>query len=156
MLSLKIPGCKNLRVNKIVFDLNGTLACDGSLIKGVKKGINDLAKNFEIYILTADTFGTAAELLKDLKAELVIIDTDNGSRFKADFVENLGRKSVIAIGNGNNDAQMLKNAELGIAVLGPEGAAREAFLGAAMLCHKINDVFEILAHPRRLKATLRK
>lgn len=156
MLNLKIPGCKNLGVNKIVFDLNGTLACDGQLIKGVKEGINNLAQSFDIYILTADTFGTAADLLKDLKAELVIIDTDNGSRFKADFVENLGRKSVIAVGNGNNDAQMLKNAELGIAVLGPEGAAREAFLGAAMFCHQINDVFEILAHPKRLKATLRK
>lgn len=156
MLAINIPGCKNFKFNKIIFDLNGTIACDGKLIEGVKEGINNLSSNFEIYVLTADTFGTAAELLKDLKAELVIIDTDNGSRFKADFVENLGRKSVIAVGNGNNDAQMLKNAELGIAVIGPEGAAKSAFLGAEIFCRNINDVFKMISNPKRLKATLRK
>lgn len=156
MLKLNIPGCKKMAVEKIVFDLNGTIACDGSLIEGVKKGINSLAEDFKIYILTADTFGNAGELLKDLEAELVVIDTNDGSRFKADFVEKLGRKKVIAVGNGNNDAQMLKNAELGIAVIGPEGTARAALLGAELIIRDINDVFAIISNPRRLKASLRK
>ena len=109
-----------------------------------------------IYILTADTFGTAGELLKDLKAELVVIDHEDGSKFKADFVEKLGRKRVIAVGNGNNDAQMLKNAELGIAVIGPEGTAKGAFLGAELISRDINNVISIISNPQRLKATLRK
>lgn len=154
MLDINIPGYKNFKIDKIIFDLNGTIACDGSLIEGVKAGINNLASNFEIYILTADTFGTASDLLTDLRADLVVIDIEDGSRFKADFVEKLGRKSVIAVGNGNNDAQMLKNAELGIAVIGPEGMAKGAFLGAEIFCRDINDVFEIISNPKRLKATL--
>lgn len=156
MLKVKIPGCKKLDVDKLVFDLNGTLACDGQLIKGVKKEINNLAEDFRIYILTADTRNNAKELLKDLKAELILVEDQDGSRFKASFVENLGRKSVIAVGNGNNDAQMLKNAELGIAVLGPEGTAREAVFASSLICRDIKDVFAVLSNPDRLKATLRK
>jgi len=156
MLDINIPGWKKLRTTKILFDLNGTIACGGELIEGVKEGINSLAEDFEVYIITADTFGTAGKLLKDLKAELVVIDTDDGSKFKADFVEKLGRKRVIAVGNGNNDAQMLKKAELGIAVFGPEAAARGALLEADMISRDINDVFKIISNPQRLKATLRK
>lgn len=156
MLNFNIPGCRNFKIDKIVFDLNGTIACDGSLIEGVEAEINRLAEDFKIYILTADTFGTAEKLLKNIKAELVIIDSNDGSRFKADFVEKLGRKRVIAVGNGNNDAQMLKNSELGIAVIGPEGAAKGAILGAEMISRDIKDVFKIISNPGRLKATLRK
>lgn len=156
MLNLNIPGCKNLKVEKIVFDLNGTIACDGKLIEGVKEGINRLAEDYEIYILTADTFGNAEKLLKDLRAELIIIDNEDGSKFKADFVEKLGRKKVIAVGNGNNDAQMLKNAELGIAVIGAEGAAKAAVLGSELFSRDINEVIAIISNPQRLKATLRK
>jgi len=156
MLNINIPGCKNFNVEKIVFDLNGTIACDGKLIEGIKEGINSLAEKFDIYILTADTFGTAEKLLKELKAELVVVDNCDCSKFKADFVEKLGRKRVIAVGNGNNDAQMLKNAELGIAVIGPEGTAKRALLGAELISRDINDVIEIISNPERLKATLRK
>ena len=156
MLNIEIPGYKKLYLEKIVFDLNGTIACGGKLIEGVKEGINRLAQEFEVYILTADTFGTAAELLQDLSAELVVIDSQNGSKFKADFVEKLDRKKVIAVGNGNNDVQMLKNAELGIAVIGQEGTAKGALLGAGLIIRDINDVFAIISNPKRLKATLRK
>lgn len=156
MLDINIPGCKSLKVEKIVFDLNGTLACDGELITGVKEGINRLAEEFELYVLTADTLGNAENLLKDLNIELVIIEGNDGSKFKADFVEKLGRKNVIAVGNGNNDAQMLKNAELGIAIIGPEGAARGAVMGAELISSDINDVLAMISNPKRLKATLRK
>ena len=156
MLNINIPGCKNLKVEKIVFDLNGTLACDGELIAGVKEGINRLAEEFELYVLTADTLGNAENLLKDLNVELVIIEGNDGSKFKADFVEKLGRKRVISVGNGNNDAQMLKNAELGIAVIGPEGTARGALMGAELISREINDVFDLISNPERIRATLRK
>lgn len=153
---LKIPAYKNLEIKNIVFDLNGTIACDGSLISGVKKGINRLAAEFKIYILTADTFGTAADLLKELQAELIIIDSSDGSNFKADFVEKLGSKNVIAVGNGNNDALMLRKAELGIAVLGPEGTAGRAMLEADLISREINEALAVLSKPKRIQATLRK
>ncbi|MFN2340554.1 MAG: HAD family hydrolase [Halanaerobium sp.] len=156
MLNINIPGCKKLKVEKIVFDLNGTIACDGRLIEGVKEGVNKLAEEFKIYVLTADTLGNAEELMAELKVELVIIKGSDGSKFKADFVEKLGRKRVIAVGNGNNDAQMLKNADLGIAVIGPEGIAKGALLGAEMISRNINEVLAIISNPERIRATLRK
>ena len=42
---------------------------------------------------------------------------------KAQYVAGLGSDRCVAIGNGANDASMLELAALGIAVLGPEGAA---------------------------------
>lgn len=155
-MEIKIPGCKNYKIENLVFDLNGTIACDGQLIEGVEEGINKLASDFKIFVLTADTNGNAEKILKNLKAEVIIIDKKDGSKFKADFVEKLGRKSVIAVGNGNNDAQMLKNSEIGIAVLGPEGTAREALLGSSLIVRDILDVLDIISKPQRLKATLRK
>jgi soluble P-type ATPase len=46
---------------------------------------------------------------------------------KADFVRALGAGTVVAIGQGANDAEMLKVAALGICVMSKEGvAARNA------------------------------
>lgn len=156
MLNLKIPEFKDLSVDKIVLDLNGTIACDGKLISGVKEKINKLARDFDIYILTADTFGTAEELLKDLDANLEIIDSNDGSLYKANFIKKLGKSSVIAFGNGNNDADMLKEAELAVAVMGAEGTAVNAVLNADIVFRDIKDALETLMKPGRLKATLRK
>ena len=155
-MEIRIPGCKNYKIENLVFDLNGTIACDGKLIEGVEEGINKLASDFKIFVLTADTNDNAEKILKNLKVELIIVDKKDGSKFKTDFVEDIGRKSVIAVGNGNNDAQMLKNAEIGIAVLGPEGTAREAMLGSSLIVRDILDVIDIISKPQRLKATLRK
>ncbi|RCW41857.1 MULTISPECIES: HAD family hydrolase [unclassified Halanaerobium] len=156
MLTLEIPKFKDLEVDTIVFDLNGTIACDGHLITGVRAEINKLAEDFKIYVLTADTFGTAENLLADLNAELEVIDSDSGSEYKYNFVKKLGSSRVIAVGNGNNDAKMLKEAEVGIAVIGPEGAAFSALQNADLTAKDIIDVLDIISKPRRLKASLRK
>lgn len=156
MFKIKIPEFKDLEVDRIVFDLNGTIACDGHLTAGVTAGINKLAEDFKIYVLTADTFGTAETLLADLNAELEVIDTDSGSEYKYNFVKKMDSSRVIAVGNGNNDVEMLKEAELGIAVIGPEGAAFNAMQNADLVVKDIIDVLDIIAKPRRLKASLRK
>ena len=129
-MKIAIPNYKELEIDKIVFDINGTLASDGELIEGVEEGINRLAEEFDIYIVTADTFGTASEIIKKVDAELVLDEKDEGAAFKGDYVDSLGSSSVVAVGNGNNDLEMIKKAELGIAVLGPEGASAETMQNA--------------------------
>jgi soluble P-type ATPase len=51
---------------------------------------------------------------------------------------------------------MLQAAALGIAVLGPEGLAAEAWQAADVVMASIHDALDLLLHPRRLVATLRK
>ncbi|MCK8823969.1 HAD family hydrolase [Fuchsiella alkaliacetigena] len=154
-MKLSIPAYKELEVNKLVFDYNGTLACDGQSNKKIKESLNELAMDFEVYILTADTFGTVKEEFDDTEIEIVIIDSEAGASFKKKFVKQLEASEVIAIGNGNNDALMLKEAALGILVLGAEGAASKALLNSDLVVRSIENCLEIFQHPKRLIASLR-
>ncbi len=155
-MKIAVPNYKVLEIDKIVFDINGTLASDGELIEGVEEGINRLAEEFDVYIVTADTFGTASEIIKKIDVELVLDEEDEGAAFKGDYVDSLGSSSVVAVGNGNNDIEMIKKAELGIAVLGPEGASAETMQNADLVIRDINDLFEILTTPNKLRASLRR
>ena len=68
----------------------------------------------------------------------------------------LGAETVVAIGQGANDAAMLKAAAIGIAVMGEEGLAVEALLSAQVLAANIYDALNLLEYPTRLVATLRR
>ena len=54
----------------------------------------------------------------------------NEQEQKRSFVADLGADSVVAIGQGANDALMLKEAAIGICVLSREGSAVETLLAA--------------------------
>ncbi len=71
-------------------------------------------------------------------------------------MENLGAASVVAIGQGANDALMLKAAALGICVMSAEGAAAETLLAADIVVPGILTAFDLLDKPMRIVATLRK
>jgi soluble P-type ATPase len=51
---------------------------------------------------------------------------------------------------------MLTAAALGIAVLGPEGAAAATLAAAHVIAPDILAALDLLAHPQRLVATLRR
>jgi len=59
------------------------------------------------------------------------------------------------VGNGLNDAGLLRRAALGIAVLGPEGLSRLALLAAEVVVGSVVDALDLLLKPHRLRATLR-
>ncbi|ADL12843.1 HAD family hydrolase [Acetohalobium arabaticum] len=155
MLKCQIPNFKSLEVDKLVFDYNGTLACDGQPIESVKEKLNQLAEKFEVYILTADTFGTVENEFKDIEAEIIIIDSNDGSKAKQKFIRQLGSQTVIAVGNGSNDRLMLDEAGLGILVIGSEGASTRSLLESDLLINNINDVLDTILNPQRLVASLR-
>ncbi len=155
MWYLDISGFKKLELNFLVLDYNGTMSIDGKLIPGVKKRLIALSKLFEIHVVTADTFGLAAQELKGIPVSLKILDAGNQSGSKLSYIQNLGAQRTVAIGNGRNDRLMLKETALGIAVIQEEGASAESILAANMVCKSINDALDLLINPKRLIASLR-
>lgn len=158
MLNLDITGRDKVDLKYLLLDFNGTIAFDGTFISELAPIIERVRKEheMEIYILTADTFGTAKEQTDHLPLSLKILESDNHTREKGDFVQELGAENVIAIGNGANDIQMLKEAEISIGILGQEGCSTGIVDVADLFVADIVDGLELLLHPKRLMATLRR
>jgi soluble P-type ATPase len=76
-------------------------------------------------------------------------------REKAQYLEELGRERVVAIGNGANDVAMLRAAALSICVMGSEGACTQALLASQLVVTNPIDAFDAILRPSRLTATLR-
>ena len=153
MRSFDIPGFGELLLAHLVLDLNGTLSDRGRLIEGVPERLTFLARDLQVRIVTADTFGVAAELAQMLRVPVITVATGGE---KEAIVRDLGADAVIAIGNGRNDEPMLRAARLGIAVIGPEGAATAALLAADLVCGSVVDALDLLLDRRLLVATLRR
>ncbi len=159
MISCEIPGRGQLELRHLVCDVNGTLALDGTLLPGVKDRLRELSELVEIHLLTADTLGKQAEIdnsLKEIISRTVILTPGSEAEQKQGYVERLGSTAVAAIGQGANDRLMLKSAALGICVLSLEGTALETMLNAELLAPDILHALDLLLHPTRLKASLRR
>lgn len=155
MITIDIPGYGSLMAENLVLDYNGTLAIDGELIQGVTEMLNILSRKVALHVLTADTFGNVATKLRGIPCSLKIIGPVNQAIEKDNYLKQLGAAKSIAIGNGVNDALMLKNAALGIAVMQSEGLSVKSLQNAQILCTDINDALSLLLNPKRLLATLR-
>jgi soluble P-type ATPase len=155
MLRVTIPGFGELELEHLVLDYNGTLACEGELLPGVRELLESLASQLTIHILTADTFGHARRGVKDMPCELFVLQLDDEAEGKAAYIRRLGPSSVVCVGNGRNDRLMLKDAGLGIAVILEEGAAAATLVEADIVCRSITSALGLLANPLRLVATLR-
>ena len=156
MLQLIIPGRGELNIQHLVTDVNGTLALDGVLLEGLAKRIGALRDRVQIHLLTADTHGKQAVIDGQLNLTAVRIRGGNEAEKKADYVRELGADSVVAIGQGANDAAMLKAAGLGICVMSREGVAVEALLAADLLMPDIFAALDLFEQPLRIVASLRK
>jgi P-type E1-E2 ATPase len=139
-----------------VSDVNGTLAQDGDLLPGVAEALLALRDRLELHLLTADTHGKQAAIDRQLGLQAVRIPAGGESERKAAYVKELGSASVIAFGQGANDAGMLKEAVIGIAVVSYEGLAIETLTSADMLVPDIQSGLALLEHPLRLVASLRR
>lgn len=156
MLQLTLPGRGELNILHLVTDVNGTLALDGVLLDGLAKRLGALRDRVQVHLLTADTHGRQSIIDQQLNLTAVRILGGNEARQKADYVRALGADSVVAIGQGTNDAAMLKEAALGICVMSKEGAAVETLLAADLLLPDIFAALDLFDHPLRLVASLRK
>ena len=156
VIELNIPGRGTLRLNHLVTDVNGTLAVDGQLIEGVAEKIEALKDRLTIHMLTADTHGKQVSIDKQLNLTAVRIQPGDESQQKTDYIRGLGAESVIALGQGANDAGMLKEAVVGICVLSLEGTAGESLFAADLVTPDVNTALDLLAKPMRMVASLRK
>jgi len=155
MIEINIPGWGDMEIENIVLDLNGTIATDGRIPPEVKEKIGSLAVQVKIYILTADTQGTADEETKDMNIELIKITEEDSNQGKFEFLKTLDLERTVAVGNGNNDQLILKEAGLGIAVLGEEGLSASVIKNADIVVKDISDALDLFLKPKRLIATLR-
>lgn len=156
MIELTIPGRGSLRIQHLVTDVNGTLAVDGVLIDGLTKRITSLRDKLEIHMLTADTHGRQAAIDEQLNLNATRVQPGNEALQKAEFVRKLGADTVVAIGQGANDSQMLKAATLGICVMSQEGVAVETMVSADIVVPDILTTLDLLDKPVRIVASLRK
>ena len=155
MLELHIPGFKDLDLEHLVLDYNGTLACDGQPLEGVPERVEALAAHLTVHILTADTFGTVQGQVAGWPCRVEVIPRDREAEAKVRYIESLGAGQTVAVGNGRNDRLMLKDAALGIVVIQTEGAALDALSAADLVVPGILEALDLLLHRQRLKATLR-
>jgi soluble P-type ATPase len=155
MIEINIPGWGDMEIENIVLDLNGTIATDGRIPLEVKEKIGSLADQVKIYILTVDTQGTANEETKDMNIELIKITEEDSNQGKFEFLKTLDLERTVAVGNGNNDQLILKEAGLGIAVLGEEGLSVSVIKNADIVVKDISDALDLFLKPKRLIATLR-
>lgn len=155
MLCLTIPGRPGLHIHHLVCDFNGTLAVDGQLIPGLKPLFTQLAEHLDIYVITADTYGTVQQQVANLPCQLHVLESALQDVAKQDFIKALGAEHVVAIGNGLNDALMLQQAALGFAVLQQEGLSVASLNAADLLFASVQDALQSLLQSHRLVASLR-
>ena len=156
MIELTIPGLGVIQLKHLVSDVNGTLALDGQLLDGLPRLLNQLRDRVQVHLLTADTHGRQALIDQQLGFEATRIQAGGEAEQKAAFVRQLGAKTVLAIGQGANDALMMQAAIIGVGILSQEGIASPTLLAADLVVPDIYAALTLIDKPLRLVATLRK
>ncbi len=156
MIELNIPGRGTLQLEHLVCDVSGTLAVDGQLPEGLPRLIRNLRDRLTVHLITADTHGRQLSIDQQLGFQAVRLQPGDEAGQKAEFVRHLGAGSVVVLGQGANDAAMLKEAALGICVLSREGTCVEAMLASHLLAPDIFAALELLEKPLRIVASLRR
>lgn len=155
MIEVSIPGFAELRLRHLLIDFNGTLAVKGTLLPGAAWRLRRLAEVLEVHVITADTYGKASQELEDLPLKLTIAPPEDQAEAKLRYMEQLGKSSVVAVGNGRNDAAMVAEAALGIGLIQKEGAAGALLAAADLVARDVAEALDLLLHPTQLVATLR-
>jgi P-type E1-E2 ATPase len=156
MIEITIPGKRTIKIKSVVFDVNGTIAIDGSVKEEIKEKVTDLAKRVQVYLVTADTYGVIEREMGGTGVEIRKISHKKEAEQKEEIVKELGEETTIAIGNGSNDYLMLERAVIGICVVDDEGASRSALNHSDIVIHGKETVFNLLENPKRIIATLRR
>ena len=154
MLTIKIPGREEMVLNHLILDYNGTIAEDGLIIEGIAHRLEELKKHLSIYVITADTHGTAAQRCAGLPLEVKTFPTVQVGQIKADEAGKLSG-GVACIGNGFNDIQMSDASDLSICVIGKEGCCGALISHCDVVVTSIHDALDLLLKTDRLRATLR-
>ncbi len=154
MLTISIPGRDDLILRHLILDYNGTIALDGRILEPIRPRLEALARELSIWVITADTHGTAAAQCADLPVSLLAYPTEAVGFLKAEQARKLG-DGVACIGNGYNDIQMSDVCDLSVCVMGKEGCCASLLSHCDVVVTSIEDALDLLLKPARLRATLR-
>ena len=154
-MRIEIPGYKSMDLKHLILDYNRTIAKDGIISEGVKERLKKLSGIYEIYVLTADTHGTARKMCEGLPLKIQTFPGNAAAEEKRKIIERLGEKRCIAVGNGRNDLLMCEKAELSVGIIGAEGAYGRLIANVDICTRSIEDALDMLAIPKRVVATLR-
>ncbi len=152
---ITIPNYRTLQLRHLVLDYNGTIAKDGVLLDEVKALLPALCERYRVHVITSDTFGSVAAQLEGFDVKVTVLTSKDHTYEKAQYIGNLDARYCAAIGNGSNDARMLKEARLAVAVVGHEGCSILAMHNADILCNSIEEALGLLLNEKRIIATLR-
>jgi soluble P-type ATPase len=83
------------------------------------------------------------------------VSEEDSAELKLSTMKSLDPTRTVAIGNGSNDRLLLKEATLGIAVLGDEGMSVSTMKNADVVVKNISDALDLFLKPKRLVATLK-
>lgn len=154
MIKVDIPGRGKYEIENAVFDYNGTVAVNGDMSKNTQKNLKKLSEYVNIYILTADTYGTVKKKCENLPVSVEVFPTHDAADYKEKIVSSLSGQSI-CFGNGYNDIKMFDVADLSICIIEGEGCAGKLLSHSDIIVKSIDDAFELVFNTNRIKATLR-
>jgi soluble P-type ATPase len=154
MIRIERPGREPLEIEFILIDFEGTLAQDQRIHPKAKDKINLLSKRAKVYVLAKGEKEFLNEAFRKVNVEPFYSKKGETSQQKLDLLRQLGADKTIAIGNGEDDAQLLEEACFGVCVAGREGASGEAIRKADLVVSNIIDALDFLLKPLRQKTTL--
>jgi len=157
MKKVNIPHFGLLEIKNIIFDINGTIQFNGKTSNKLIEKFRELKQHYTIFLISSDTRGNLNELAKELDTKYIRINTGIQTDAEAKNKEllKLGKENTAAIGNGNNDMLMLKNAALGILIIGSEGASSKSLMNADVIFTNPIDAINFLLDEKAIIATLR-
>ena len=157
MKKINIPNYGIITIKNILFDINGTIQFQGKISPELIIKFNELKKIYKIYLISADTRGNLKDIAETLDLEYIKIKPQGITEAEAKNNEliRLGKNITVAIGNGNNDALMLKNAILGIVILGNEGASIKSMMNSDVALPDPLSALNFLLDEKIMIATLR-
>lgn len=154
MIPIQRPGQEPLEIDFILIGFEGTLAPDRRVHPKAKDKINLLSKRSKIYILTKEEKQRIEDVLRKVKAEVVYLTEEKSSEKKSDLVTRLGATRTVSVGNGTDDASMMKAAAFALCVIGKGGASVETVKNADVVFTDVLDALDFLLKPLRQKAIL--
>ena len=152
---IDIPGYKELNITTLLLDYNGTIATDGIIPESVKSSLRTISKDFDIYVLTADTHGTARKQCEDIPVTVHTFPVGNAADYKEEIINNIGGEKCVVLGNGRNDIKMFRQAALSIAIMDTEGMCAKLLAESDICVTSIEDGLDLLLNPKRIIADLR-
>lgn len=157
MKEIDIPNYGKIIVKNVIFDLNGTLQFKGKISEAVVNKFEQIKEIYNVYLVSADNRGNLKELAKKLNVSYIKINPKEITEAEAKNNEliKLNKDNTIVVGNGNNDALMLKNAVIGITVLGNEGATVKSILNSDVVVPNTISALDFLLDEKIMIGTLR-